>query len=287
MDGDTLMNELEITAGEVSAGRLSNDHLAAARKAILEDGYVILNNAVSITSLDVLLEKMLEDARTLLDAGKWGGAGAVHGHLQQAPPPFAPYVFSDIIANPFAEQVSLSVLAGRAYLSLYTANTNTPGSHIQPLHRDTHDELWPGHRIIHPPFALVVNICPLEVTEGNGAIELWPGTHTLLGSTKGVAEQEASERREISPPIRGRTKKGSLLIRDRRLWHRGMPNLSDQIRPMVAVLHNIYWVKGDGPVRFRKGCEPAFSQSKLDPNVVFVDEPLEDYLFAPRQRMPV
>jgi RNA polymerase primary sigma factor len=36
-------------------------------------------------------------------------------------------------------------------------------------------------------------------------------------------------------------RRGSVLIRDMRLWHNGMPNPSDSVRPMVAMIHWIHW----------------------------------------------
>ena len=53
---------------------------------------------------------MTEDSQKLLRAEKWGGAGNVRGHLQQGAPPMAPYVFRDIVSNPFVIQVTKRVL---------------------------------------------------------------------------------------------------------------------------------------------------------------------------------
>lgn len=41
-------------------------------------------------------------------------------------------------------------------------------------------------------------------------------------------------RRNIRPPIQPVVPKGSILIRDLRLWHCGRPNLTDEIRVMLA-----------------------------------------------------
>ena len=49
----------------------------------------------------MLREKMDQDSRILIDREQWGGAGQLKGHLQQGPPPFAPFVFREIVANPF------------------------------------------------------------------------------------------------------------------------------------------------------------------------------------------
>ena len=85
-------------------------------------------------------------------------------------------------------------------------------------------------------------------------------------------------RREIAPPVRGNAKKGSVLIRDIRLWHRGVPNPSDRPRHMIAMIHNIRWLQRSKPLRYLKGGEAAFENSELDHNAEFTDEPI-DYLF--------
>ena len=122
---------------------------------------------------------MDEDARLMIEREKWGGAGHLKGHLQQAPPPFAPFVLSDIVANPFAIQVNIVLLGPGIYNALYTANTNSPGSVKQPLHRDG-SLLWPGHEFAHPTSAIVVNICARDATEENGAWSCGLGPTCIL-----------------------------------------------------------------------------------------------------------
>jgi len=245
------------------------------------EGYVVLEDIVSHAHLDVLRERMDEDSRKLIAADKWGGAGRVKGHLQQGPPPFAPYVFCDIVANPFAIQVTRELLGDGVYNSFYNGNTNCPGSGKQPLHRDG-GHLWPGLEVAHPAASVVVNISPMDVSEENGSVELWPGTH-LVTSVEGRIDEQAEEaRRKIVPPVRGNAKKGSVLIRDIRLWHRGVPNPSDRPRHMIALIHNSRWLQRGKPLKFNNGCEAAFIGSDFDHNVEFTDAPI-DYLFRYRQ----
>jgi hypothetical protein len=271
--------EIDITTPEKNAGKLNPEHLSRAGQAIQDDGYVVLNNAISHESLDRLYEKMFADTQVLLNAGSIGGAGSVPGHLQQAPPPTSPWIFPDVVANPFSIQVITEVLGKGAYLRVYSSNTNCPGSSAQPLHRDVVQELWPGMNVVHPPYSLIANLSLVEVTEENGAIEMWPGTHTYLKGSKKVEAEVAEERRQTHPPIRGCTQKGSVIIRDKRIWHRGMPNHSNEVRHMVSLIHNIFWLKGPGPIKFSKDTEPIFRDSGLGPNYIFTDEGLDNYLF--------
>jgi len=270
--------EISVSPEELAQEKLSQAKLDQAIEAIRHEGYVILADLVSHDHLDILREKMTEDSLKLIEANKWGGAGRVAHHLQQGPPPFAPYVFRDIVANPLIIQVTKGVLGEGMFNSFYNGNTNCPGSGQQPLHSDM-PHLWPNLATAHPAASLVVNIAFLDVTEENGSIELWPGSHLETRTTGRIDEAIAEERRKTTPPIRGNTKKGSVLIRDMRLWHRGVPNQSDQIRHMIAMVHNIHWRTRNQVLKFNKGCEAAFEGIDMDPNVTFVDEPI-DYLFG-------
>ena len=276
--------EITISPEELANDEMSETHLNQAVHAIREDGYVILSDVISHAHLDLLREKMDEDLRTLMTASVLP-VNFVKQHLQQDPPPFAPYVFRDVVANPWVIQVTRKVLGEGLFNSCYTGNTNCPGSGIQPVHVDL-GQLWSGLKMAHPAVSLVINIAPMDVTEHNGSIELWPGSHldtnvALEDATIKVDERIVEARREIAPPVRGNTKKGSVLIRDMRLWHRGMPNSSDRPRQMIAMVHNIHWFRRKRRVQFKTGCEAAFENSQIDPNVEFTDEPI-DYIFRNR-----
>ena len=277
--------EITVQSKELATGKLSDAHVKQAVDAIRVDGYVILENVISHEHLDILRERMDADSQILIKAEKWGGAGRLKGHLQQGPPPFAPYIFRDVVANPYVIQVTKELLGPGLYNNFYNGNTNSPGSTTQPLHRDG-AHLWPDEKVAHPTAEVVVNISPQDTTEENGSVELWPGSH-LEVSGKHIEAEEEEARREIVPPIRGNAKKGSALIRDMRLWHRGVPNPSDKPRHMIAMIHRISWLGSNRKLKYKTGCEAAFEDSDLDHNAEFldfVDEKIDDYdyLFNPR-----
>lgn len=274
--------KITLTPQERAAGALSEENVQRAADAIRNDGYVVLADVIDTAHLDVLRERMAADSQTLIDAGKWGGAGRIEGHLQQGAPPIGKYVFSDVVANPFAIQVSHAVLGDGFYNRFYNGNANCPGSGTQPLHADA-PHLWTDPRSVtesaHPPASLVLNVTLVDATEENGATEIWPGTHRIPMAEQHVsAEMEAARRREV-PPVRAITNRGDLLMRDMRMWHRGVPNRSNEIRHMIAMVHNIRWLQRSAPLLFQRDCASAFPDSVLDHNVQFTDEPLE-YLFT-------
>lgn len=132
-----------------------------------------------------------------------------------------------------------------------------PSPQRQPVHSDA-DFAHPSH-----PFALVINIPLIDFTPSNGSTELWLGTHT--GSLAGLHVQEGEhgdrasgrikeglleERRKIRAPCQPSIRKGSVVVRDLRLWHAGMPNLTDEVRVMLAMIHFAPWYRNPMRLEF-------------------------------------
>lgn len=122
--------------------------------------------------------------------------------------------------------------------ALPPTKTSPPAS--QPTHNDADFD--------HPsiPFALVINVPLVTMTPENGSTEIWLGTHnnTTIADQEGEHGDRASgrikkhlleARREIRPPSQPVVKKGSIIIRDLRLWHGGKPNLTTDPRVMLAM----------------------------------------------------
>ena len=93
-----------------------------------------------------------------------------------------------------------------------------------------------------PITGLVVNYPLVNVTEQNGPLEAWPNTH--LTPEKFYAGAHVQEAAKYLTPVRMLMPKGSVLIRDVRLWHRGTPNVSNEIRPNMALIYGRSWWDG-------------------------------------------
>jgi ectoine hydroxylase-related dioxygenase (phytanoyl-CoA dioxygenase family) len=137
-----------------------------------------------------------------------------------------------------------------SFLSGNSALPPTPGvePQSQPIHSDADFD--------HPnsPFALVVNVPLLEIAPENGSTEIWLSTHSI--SSKEAQEGEHGERasgmikedflakrREERPPSQPVVKKGSIVVRDLRLWHGGKPNWTERTRVMLAMIHFAPWYR--------------------------------------------
>lgn len=277
------MIALDITPEEVKGRTMRAEHLRAAVEAVYADGLVVLNGVVDLAHLDALRDRMLEDLEALKrrkDAPfNWN-----RGNIQQDPPPFPPYLFRDVLLNDAVVAVTKAVLGPGLTNSLYSGNTALPSRERQPVHADS-GQLWPHLKVAHPPHRLVVNAPVVDVTPENGSTEVWPGTH--LDTTVSVQDDikvpvEAVERRRaVAPPFQPDIRRGSVLIRDIRLWHAGMPNLTDQPRPMIAMIHNASWLKLKKPLLFPVGTEAFFQDSDLLTHARFVEGAI-DYIHAPR-----
>jgi hypothetical protein len=273
------MNEITPSATEYTAERFDAPTLQRAVIALRDDGFVVIDGVVDHTHLDLLQERMTDDL-TRLRALPVVPHNFVWGNIQQNPPPDADLVFRDVVANPFVCQVTRAVLGSGAFNNTLTGNTNVPGSGLQPVHVDD-GQLWPNLSVAHPPARLVVNVPLSETTEENGAIELWPGTHLdtlmVIGNNIRVPVEHVAARRAVRGPLRGCTRKGAVLIRDMRLWHRGRPNHSAETRFMIAMIHNVAWYRRHGRFQLAQECAPVFAGCEIENAIPLVAVP-KDHL---------
>lgn len=270
------MNRIRITPEERATGTLAEESLREAVRALRQDGFVILEDAVDPAHLEILRDRMLQDLPTILE--RPDAPYNFHaGNVQQDPPPFPPYLFRDILVNEQVIAVTSSLLGSGVRNAYYSGNTALPGGRRQPVHPDV-GQLWPGLEQATPAFGLVVNVPVVDTTPENGSTEIWPGTHldTTYSVGQGAArisEEALAPHRAARPPIQPEIRAGSVVIRDMRLWHAGMPNHTDRARPMIAMIHWVRWWK-TRLVPFAAGTEAFFEHPVLKTEARFVEGPI-------------
>ena len=272
--------------------RVRPNEVERAAEAIRVHGCVLVEDAVPSEPLRLLRECMDTDSEELLAYCETiGGNPRDRGHLQQGPPKSADFVFSDVAMNPYVNAICCELYQNRPRLTFYNGNTNYPNSTTQHLHMDgVHHTKEPEP--VHDPVSVVVNIPPQPMDASNGAIQIWPGSHRLRASKGGNAiDPEKSAQREIEvPPIQPTTQLGDVLIRDVRLWHRGVPNPTNRARHMIALILTSGALESEHPLEtkrqivFEKGCEQALENPLVDANAKYVDGPVE-YLISPTKRI--
>ncbi|KAI1745756.1 hypothetical protein F4680DRAFT_112492 [Xylaria scruposa] len=243
------------------------DLTAKALKHLHRSGIVVLENAVDSVSLDRLNATLAPDAIRLAKIpDQHFNFGARCGNINQGPPLNESLLFSDVWVNPFALSVLAAILGPNPVLHHACGNTaiQTNPAERQPVHSDI--------EFPHPmsPFSFVVNIPLIDMTERNGATEVWLGSHTTTSfndqiqipsqmedlPARAINPSLVKRRRSFSPPLRTCVPKGSVIIRDLRLWHAGMPNLTPMPRVMLAFVWQASWWQGKGLMHLPLAIQP-------------------------------
>ncbi|RDW69909.1 putative phytanoyl-dioxygenase family protein [Coleophoma crateriformis] len=242
---------------------ISVDHVAVALSALHRDGIVCLANAVDLEHIDLLNSILSAEAEEMAQLptthfNDTGGRERQTGNMSQGPPLQPDLMFQDIWANGPATTVISSLLGPRPRVNYVNGNTALGG--YSGARQGVHADLTFNHGLF--PFGLVTNYYLVDTSVENGGTELWLGTHrntsfadhkecmpnAAEGVELGIREELLQQRREYAPPIHATVKRGSVVIRDLRLWHAGVSNPSPRPRIMLAFVHTPWWYQCPGRV---------------------------------------
>ena len=181
------------------------------------EGYVTLPNVVSKSRLAALTEQLRAEYNRARAAGElFSGGGTISGHLNCFPGAQSRFVYDELEQYGVFDLVrKLTPSATR--MPNIGCNLNLPNSSAQNPHADGN---------VASPF-IIVNVAPVDTDLQNGAMEAVPGTH--LREYKYWQYALCGK-----PALRMRMSAGDVIIRLSSVWHRGMPNKSKAIRPMLA-----------------------------------------------------
>ena len=250
-----------ITPKERNAGQISLQNLEKAVLGLTTDGIIMLENAVSEQAVDALNNRMVLDAKYLREApGTQFNYSKKAQNILQHMIPEPEFLLEEIHANKLAIAVCESMMGPSPVLRYHKANTNFPGVSRQPVHSDVHYE--------HPKacFGLAVNINLVEASPINGSTEVWLGSHVCTSfadqdGMNGIRPHRLDERLAISPPVQPFIPKGSIIIRDMRLWHAGMPNHTEsQVRVMLNLCYFAKWYRNPMTVQFPQSAKDRILQ---------------------------
>jgi hypothetical protein len=236
------------------SGVLSSELMAEALTFLHRDGLIMLANAIETDHLDALHAILGPEAEEVAqDPDHHFNFGEETRNMDQAPPLEPELMYKDVWANPAAISILKNVLGPELVCHYANGNTALQATGRQPVHSDIHTA--------HPlfPFAYAINIPLCDASAENGATEIWPGSHRDSnidqhgggGSGEGHLTIKASlidERRKRFPPVQPSSRKGSLIIRDIRLWHAGMPNRTVAPRIMLAFVVQPKWFQAPSKV---------------------------------------
>jgi ectoine hydroxylase-related dioxygenase (phytanoyl-CoA dioxygenase family) len=160
-------------------------------------------------------------------------------------------MYTDIWANLPAAAVLSCLLGPRPHVNY--VNGNTALGNFNGARQNVHADLTFNHGLF--AFGIVTNYYLTDVSPANGSTELWIGTHrdTTFADHRNCKENSTvsaenlrefgirpdllEARRTAMPPIQPTVKKGSVVLRDLRLWHAGICNPAPEPRIMLAFVH--------------------------------------------------
>ncbi|RMY72422.1 hypothetical protein D0863_04531 [Hortaea werneckii] len=228
--------------------------MAEALTYLHRDGVLVLENAIEAEHLDRLRELLQPEAEEIAqDPTHHFNFGRHTRNMDQAPPTMLDLMSEDVWANRIAVSILQSLLGPDLMCHYANGNTALRAKGRQPVHSDI-DKPHPLY-----PFAYAINIPLSDMHVENGSTELWPGSHrdsnidqhiTVSNDEYGLTIKPVlvEQRRHISPPVQPTVRKGSLIIRDIRLWHAGMPNRTDTPRIMLAFVIQPSWFQAPSKV---------------------------------------
>lgn len=238
------MNQIAVSPDEKASGALTTENQSRAVDTLRNDGYIVLSGIVDTAHLNVLQERMLTDLQKIL-ARPDAPFNFNTGNVQQDPPPFPPFLFDDIVKNEIVIGVTKAVLGPNPKMPFYSGNTALPGGSRQPVHPDV-GQLWTNLEHPTPAFGLVINVPVVDVSPANGSTEFWSGTHrdttySIHQGSPRIPQEILDRRAKDVPPFQPTIPRGSVIIRDIRMWHAGTPNNTNAPRPMIAMIHWCSW----------------------------------------------
>lgn len=216
---------------------------------LFENGYTIIPSLISEETCDKLKRNL--DNRFNEDLPSNYSKGHYQIHLPDSLHDFP----REIILNDTIHELLRNVFGSSYYMYSYTCNANIAPEH-QPYHMDC-SHFHPIDTIKKfgspgPPIQIIVNTYLQDTNETNGSFEIVPGSHLFTDFKMG--EDGDIDEKYIKKTIKCNLPKGSVIIRDKRTWHRGTKNDSEHVRYMVGTSYSMYHYKLSN-IRFKKECE--------------------------------
>jgi len=201
------------------AAPLTRADMERAASTFEQNGFVVFRNVVPQDKLAGLQIKLMEEFESSSQSGRlFSGGGLISGHLNCFPGRESKFAYEALRDHGVLELVE-RLIPGTVSNMRVGCNFNLPGSVAQHYHADS-------------PFKagfMVVNVAVVDTDLENGAIDVLPTTHKQFYPFWLYALERAYRLTTRIP-----MKRGDVLVRTSNLWHRGMPNLTNRVRPMLA-----------------------------------------------------
>ncbi len=140
-------------------------------------------------------------------------------------------------ANPLLFPIVVRLLGEDCILGACSSVVSFPGAPDQFIHRDS-PSLYGDYGLERglPPYALTILMPLVDANDETGSTEVWPTTHL-------DPDQEHATTR---PSVRPVVVRGSVLLTDSRVVHRGAANRAQIVRPLVYLSYHRHWFRDFG-----------------------------------------
>lgn len=224
---------LEFTPKELQTQVMEPETLARAVKLFTSAGCLHVVDVFPVEFIRSLHAAYLARYETYFAGGQFNDAKSVGDRRVQIAVEFSlPFNSPTLYAHPLILPILKTLMGENLFFGIFGSVTSLPGAKDQHLHRDNPLLFSESINRFLPPYAINLFVPLIEFNESTGTTRLFPGTH-LKGST------EAASCLPVDPVVR----LGSCVLMDYRLFHQGMGNRSQTIRPMLFCAYHRPWFK--------------------------------------------
>lgn len=232
------------------------DHVAAA---VRRDGLAVLDGLFPRSWLGTLRREVLR-RHASGELRRRGLVRDIGGRYTAVLPFSGPFLDARLYANPKLAGTLAALLGPDWRVGSLEAVVSLPGSSEQYQHLDGpirfdvmaggRKKGFAGDLSRLPPYALALATPLCDVEEDTGPTVLWPGSHR--DALRARIPSEAAVRRRW-PEARMTGRLGFSYLYDYRLFHRGTPNLSREVRPLLMLVFVRPWYRDPNLHEVRSG----------------------------------
>ncbi len=228
-----MIPTIEFTAQEQAAQSLQADTVIRGVKALRLQGCLLLRDVFPTEFIDTLRAAHLARNESFFRSERPAESGEVGnkrfmGAVDLSPPFNTPRLY----ANPFVLPILQALFGEEMVLGCFGSVTSLPGAKNQHLHRDGPPLFNKAVNRSIPPYAVTLFVPLVEFNAQTGTTRLFPDTHINTDLDPATAPF-------VDPvvPI------GSCFLSDYRLYHQGLANHSELIRPLLFSVFHQPWFK--------------------------------------------
>lgn len=228
-----MLTTLTLTPEQQAASAPPAETVAQGAKALRTHGCLLLRDVFPPELIATLRDAVFARNEPLRRAQRPHETGKVGNRRFMGPIDLSgPFVSPAVMANPFVLPILRAVIGEELVLGACGTVTSLPGATAQHIHRDCPPLFNKVVNRMVPTHAVNFFVPLVEFNGSTGTTRLFPGTHIDTD----VAPADAAFIDPVIPV-------GSCLLMDGRLYHQGLANLSDLVRPLLYFVFQQPWFK--------------------------------------------